>query len=69
MLGAACIQIAYNAGNAVAAYIGGRVIAAGCGYMATATVGLPFVAVGVALIVVLYVRNERAGALHRPYGG
>lgn len=69
MLGAACIQIAYNAGNAVAAYIGGRVIAAGDGYMATATVGLPFVAVGVALIVVLYVRNERAGALHRPYGG
>ncbi len=31
MLGAACIQIAYNAGNAIAAWIGGKVIAAGYG--------------------------------------
>lgn len=67
MLGAACIQIAYNAGNAVAAYIGGRAIAGGMGYMSTSVIGLPFVAVGVALIIVLYRRNERPGALHHPY--
>ncbi|MDO4320782.1 MAG: MFS transporter [Bacteroidales bacterium] len=68
MLGAACIQIAYNAGNAVAAFIGGRAIADGMGYGSTAVIGLPFVAVGVILIIVLYRRNERPGALHRPYG-
>lgn len=59
MLGAACIQIAYNAGNAIAAWIGGRVIAAGYGYTAPALVGIPLVAVGSALLFTLYFRNER----------
>lgn len=59
MLGAACIQIAYNAGNAIAAWIGGGVIAAGYGYTAPALVGIPLVAVGSVLIFTLYIRNER----------
>lgn len=61
MLGAAGIQIAYNAGNAIAAWIGGRVIAAGCGYTAPAIVGIPLVAVGCGLLFILYFRNERGG--------
>lgn len=61
MLGAACIQIAYNAGNAIAAWIGGRVIAAGYGYTAPALVGIPLVAIGSALLFTLYFRVERRG--------
>lgn len=61
MLGAACIQIAYNAGNAIAAWIGGQVIAAGYGYTAPALVGIPLVAIGSALLFILYFRNERRG--------
>lgn len=60
MLGAACIQIAYNAGNAVAAWLGGLVISAGYGYGATSVVGLPLVAVGCVLLLILYRRNERS---------
>lgn len=59
MLGASCIQIAYNAGNAIAAWIGGRVIAAGYGYSATAIVGIPIVAVGCVLLAILYRKYER----------
>ncbi|MDE5895248.1 MAG: MFS transporter, partial [Muribaculum intestinale] len=40
MLGAACIQIAYNAGNAIAAWFGGKVINYTDSYMAPAVVGL-----------------------------
>lgn len=59
MLGAACIQIAYNAGNAIAAWIGSTVIAQGYGYTAPAIVGLPIIVLGSALLFVLYVRYER----------
>lgn len=59
LLGAALIQIAYNAGNAIAAAVGGSVIAAGHGYTAPALVGIPFVAVGSALIFTLYFLRER----------
>lgn len=59
MLGAACIQIAYNAGNAIAAWIGGMVIARGYGYSAPSVVGLPLIAVGCVLLFTLYARYER----------
>ena len=59
MLGAAGIQIAYNAGNAIAAWIGGMVIAGGYGYAAPALVGLPLIGIGCALLFYLYVRYER----------
>lgn len=59
ILGAALIQIAYNAGNAIAAAVGGAVIRGGYGYTCPALVGIPFVAVGSALIFILYFRRER----------
>lgn len=62
MLGAACIQIAYNAGNAIAAWIGGKVIAAGYGYTAPSIVGIPIIVAGCALLFVLYAKYERQRA-------
>ena len=59
LLGGACIQIAYNAGNAIAAALGGVVIAAGWGYGAVALAGIPLVMVGTILISILYFRVER----------
>lgn len=59
MLGAACIQIAYNAGNAIAARIGATVIHAGFGYTAPAIVGLPIIFIGCLLLMILYRRYER----------
>lgn len=57
-LGAACIQIAYNAGNAVAAWLGGRVLSAGWGVRSVSLSGLPFIAAGCVLLLVLYVKFE-----------
>ena len=59
LLGGACIQIAYNAGNAVAAWIGALVIARGYGYTAPSLVGIPLVAVGCTFLFFLYWRYER----------
>lgn len=59
MLGAALIQIAYNAGNAIAAWLGGMVIAHGYGYTAPALVGIPLIATGSVLLLVLYYKKER----------
>lgn len=59
LLGASLIQIAYNAGNAIAAAVGGSVIASGHGYTAPALAGIPFVAIGSTLIFILYFRRER----------
>lgn len=59
MLGAALIQIAYNAGNAIAAYIGGAVIAIDSDYRLPTLAGIPLVAVGAVMILILYLRNER----------
>lgn len=61
MLGAALIQIAYNAGNAIAARIGGAVIHAGGGYASAGIAGLPLVAIGCILLLILYRRYERPG--------
>ncbi len=59
LLGGACIQIAYNAGNAIAAWVGGKVIAQGYGYTAPAIVGIPIVLIGCILLFILYWRYER----------
>lgn len=61
LLGAACIQIAYNAGNAIAAWIGSRVISMGYGYSAPSIVGLPIVLIGCLLLFHLYKHFEREG--------
>ncbi|MBD5232671.1 MAG: MFS transporter [Bacteroidales bacterium] len=58
-LGAACIQIAYNAGNAVAAFLGGAVLSAGWGLRSVSLVGMPFIGTGCVLLLVLYLRFER----------
>ncbi len=59
MLGAALIQIAYNAGNAIAAWIGGLVIRAGYGYEAPCLAGIPLAATGAVLVFILYLKRER----------
>lgn len=59
LLGGACIQIAYNAGNAIAAAIGSAVIANGYGYTATALIGIPIVILGSSLLFILYFLYER----------
>ncbi len=50
LLGAACIQIAYNAGNAIAAAIGGAVIARGYSVTTPAVTGLPIILLGCSLL-------------------
>lgn len=59
MLGAACIQIAYNAGNAIAAWIGGVGISYSHDYRLPSLIGLPLIAIGCLLLYILYYRNER----------
>lgn len=58
-LGAACIQIAYNAGNAIAAWLGSLVIANGYSVSTPAIIGVPIVLLGCLLIFTLYRRYER----------
>lgn len=58
MLGAACIQIAYNAGNAIAAAIGAAAISAGFSYSSTALLGQPLIVLGCILLIILYRRYE-----------
>lgn len=58
-LGAACIQIAYNAGNAIAAALGSAAITAGYSYTSTSIIGLPFLTAGCILLFILYNRFER----------
>lgn len=59
LLGGSLIQISYNLGNAISAWIGSMVIAAGYGYRMTVISGLPFTIIGTALLFVLYFRYER----------
>lgn len=59
MLGAAGIQISFNLGNAIAAWIGGMVINLGFGYAAPALAGVPLLIMSAALLFYLYRRFER----------
>lgn len=59
MLGAALIQIAYNAGNAIAAWLGGMAIAMDNNYRLPTVAGMPLVLIGAIMILILYLRNER----------
>lgn len=59
LLGGACIQIAYNGGNAIAAQIGALVIDSGFGYQYVSVPGVPLVALGAAIIYILYFKYER----------
>ena len=52
MLGGACVQIAFNLGNAIGAFIGGLALSGGYRYPALA--GVPFALVGFVLFAVFY---------------
>ena len=60
MLGAASIQIAYNAGNAIAAWLGGMAISAGYSYSSPSVVGIPLVAIGASMLFYLYFKYEKS---------
>lgn len=52
MLGGVCVQIAFNLGNAIGAYVGGLALSGGYRYPALA--GVPFALVGFVLFAVFY---------------
>lgn len=52
MLGGACVQIAFNLGNVIGAYVGGLALSGGYRYPALA--GVPFALVGFVLFAVFY---------------
>lgn len=56
MLGGACIQMAFNFGNAVGAYAGGLAVSNGFQYAALA--GVPFAMIGFILTVIFYRRYQ-----------
>lgn len=63
MLGAACIQVAFNLGNAVGAYCGGLPMEHGLSFRYPALVGAPFAFLGFCLLVYFCRRYERRGEL------
>ena len=56
MLGGACVQIAFNMGNAIGAYVGGLAVTGG--YRYPALVGVPFILVGFALFFIFYKKYQ-----------
>ena len=56
MLGAACVQVAFNLGNAIGAYVGGLAISGGYRYPALA--GGPFAMVGFILFLTFYKKYQ-----------
>lgn len=59
LLGAACIQVAFNLGNAIGAYIGGLPLEAGLGYQYPALLGAPLTFIGFILMVIFFKKYER----------
>lgn len=59
MLGAASVQVAFNLGNALGAYVGGLPLRAGLGYQYPALIAAPLALVGFSLLLVFYRRYER----------
>lgn len=58
MLGGACIQVAFNFGNAMGALIGGLPIAAGMAYSYPALCGVPCVVCGLVCTLLFHSRYE-----------
>ena len=56
MLGADCVQVAFNLGNAIGAYVGGLAISGGYRYPALA--GVPFAMVGFILFLTFYKKYQ-----------
>jgi len=59
MLGATTIQIAFNLGYAIAAYLGGLVLDAGFDFRYPALVGAPLALIGSAMLFIMHFRYER----------
>lgn len=53
LLGGCCIQVAFNLGNAIGAYLGGLPVDAGMGYNYCALTGVPMALVGMCCLFVL----------------
>ena len=58
LLGAACVQVAFNLGNAIGAFLGGLPIEAGLGYQYPALIGAPLALVGSILLMLFYKKYE-----------
>ena len=58
-LGGALVQVAFNVGNAVGAFLGGLPILSGCTYNASAAPGIPFGILGFCLFMYFHYRYER----------
>ena len=56
MLGAACVQVAFNLGNAIGAYAGG--LAVNEGYRYPALTGVPFALIGFTLFLIIYIKRS-----------
>lgn len=56
MLGAACVQVAFNLGNAIGAYIGGLTV--DYDYRYPALTGVPFVMIGFAMFFLFYKKYQ-----------
>ena len=56
MLGAACVQVAFNLGNAIGAYVGG--LAVHEGYRYPALTGVPFALIGFTLFLIFYKKYQ-----------
>ena len=59
LLGGACVQVAFNGGNAIGAKVGQAVLNTGAPYTATGFSGLPFSLVAIALLIIFAHRYER----------
>ena len=59
MLGAASIQMAFNVGSAIAAYLGGLVLQGNSDYRYPALVGIPLALLGSILLFTLHYKYER----------
>ena len=58
MLGGACIQMAFNLGNALGAFVGGLPIAAGLSSRYSALTGVPFAVAGFLCLLTLWKKHE-----------
>lgn len=56
MLGAACVQVAFNLGNAIGAYVGGQAVHEG--YRYPALTGVPFALIGFTLFLIFYKKYQ-----------
>lgn len=59
MIGSACVQVAFNLGNAFGAAIGQAVLNAGASYAEPSLAGVSFALAAVCLLVVFSVRYEK----------